>query len=206
MDRLLVSPGKEQFEENLRQRNLEEEKDSLLKERELIEFPNRAEGFAHIFELRDGQPVEHVGLPDPDVVVRARAELAQEEQEQKAASERRRDRRELLQKLNEGTIRFLHICECCGKTEFLTPEEAFQAGWDYPPTIGTFGVIGPRTCGNCTMDNTLWWAVAEKKIPLDQLSPAQEAAMVRILGEPWNLLEKGDQTGRIPIFWKIEDH
>ncbi len=29
--------------------------------------------------------------------------------------------------------KLLHVCESCGKTEVMTPEEAFEAGWDYPP-------------------------------------------------------------------------
>ncbi len=29
--------------------------------------------------------------------------------------------------------KLLYVCESCGKTEVMTPEEAFEAGWDYPP-------------------------------------------------------------------------
>lgn len=32
--------------------------------------------------------------------------------------------------------KLIHICEVCGKTEILTPEEAFNDGWDYPPRMG----------------------------------------------------------------------
>ena len=45
--------------------------------------------------------------------------------------------------------KLIHICEVCGKTETLTPEEAFNEGWDYPPRMGGFGIVGPRTCGDC---------------------------------------------------------
>jgi len=24
-----------------------------------------------------------------------------------------------------------YVCEVCGKTEIMTPEEAYQEGWDY---------------------------------------------------------------------------
>lgn len=34
--------------------------------------------------------------------------------------------------------KLIHICEVCGKTEILTPEEAFNDGWDYPPRMGGF--------------------------------------------------------------------
>ena len=33
--------------------------------------------------------------------------------------------------------KLIHICEVCGKTEILTPEEAFNEGWDYPPRMGS---------------------------------------------------------------------
>ena len=38
--------------------------------------------------------------------------------------------------------KLIHICEVCGKTEILTPEEAFNDGWDYPPRMGGFGIVG----------------------------------------------------------------
>ena len=34
-----------------------------------------------------------------------------------------------------------HVCEVCGTEETLTEEEAFEKGWDYPPRMGTFGVV-----------------------------------------------------------------
>jgi hypothetical protein len=54
---------------------------------------------------------------------------------------------------------FEHHCEVCGTVAMLTPEEAFTAGWDYPPRMGRWGVISPRTCPSCPMTSTLWWAV-----------------------------------------------
>lgn len=101
--------------------------------------------------------------------------------------------KELLRALNEGKLPFRHICECCGREELLTPEEAFQAGWDYPPRMGQFGCVSPRTCGNCAINGTLWWAIAMEHKTLDQLSRTQQAAMARILGEPWTLLDKSDR-------------
>ena len=55
--------------------------------------------------------------------------------------------------------KFMHICEVCGKEEMLTSEEAFETGWDYPPDFGEFGVISPRTCPNCCMEDTAWFAL-----------------------------------------------
>ena len=84
--------------------------------------------------------------------------------------------------------RFLHICEVCGRTELLTPDEAFRSGWDYPPRMGTFGVVSPRTCPDCTILDTVWVAVAMRKTPVEELTPKQTAAFFRIMGEPMNLI------------------
>lgn len=37
--------------------------------------------------------------------------------------------------------KFEHICEVCGITKVMTPQEAFEEGWDYPPLMGSFGVV-----------------------------------------------------------------
>lgn len=81
-------------------------------------------------------------------------------------------------------IRFEHICEVCGRREVLTPEEAFQAGWDYPPHIGSFGIISPRTCPTCSMMETAWAAlVLEHKMP-SELTVDQWETIQRINDEP----------------------
>ena len=54
---------------------------------------------------------------------------------------------------------FEHICEVCDKIETLTAREAHDAGWDYPPFIGMWGVVSQRTCGNCSMIHSAWWAL-----------------------------------------------
>lgn len=77
-----------------------------------------------------------------------------------------------------------HICEVCGKEEILTPDEAYEKGWDYPPRMGVFGVVSPRKCGNCGIDKTLWWAIAGDKKGIEDLTPAQIKTLERILGEP----------------------
>ena len=78
----------------------------------------------------------------------------------------------------------LHVCEVCGREEILTPDEAFDAGWDYPPRMGIFGVVSERTCGNCTIDKSAWWALTVEKKKLEELTPNQRAAVERILHEP----------------------
>ena len=59
----------------------------------------------------------------------------------------------------EKEQRLIHVCELCGKTKIMTPEQAFNEGWDYPPRMGAFGIVSPRTCGDCSMMDTLWMAL-----------------------------------------------
>jgi hypothetical protein len=81
-----------------------------------------------------------------------------------------------------------HICETCGKEEMLTSEEGFNQGWDYPPRMGAFGIVSPRTCGNCLIDTTLWWEITCNKTPVGMLSQRHLRTMERILGEPQSIL------------------
>lgn len=78
---------------------------------------------------------------------------------------------------------FEHICEVCGKTATMTSRQAFQAGWDYPPDMGEWGVISPRTCERCGMDATVWWAITMDKLTIDDLSPDQLQTVARIRNE-----------------------
>lgn len=87
-----------------------------------------------------------------------------------------------------ATAPLRHICEVCGKDEILTPEEAFNAGWDYPPRMGSFGVISPRTCGNCGIESTVWWALMMDKKPSEELTEAQMATVLRIQSEPQSII------------------
>ena len=48
-----------------------------------------------------------------------------------------------------------HICEGCGKEEIIGREEAYGKGWDYPPKMGKFKLVSPRTCGKCSILTTL---------------------------------------------------
>jgi len=77
-----------------------------------------------------------------------------------------------------------HICEVCGKEEILSPDEAFEAGWDYPPRIGAFKMISPRTCGDCGIDETLWWALTVLRTQISDLTTNQNETLQRILAEP----------------------
>lgn len=76
---------------------------------------------------------------------------------------------------------FLHWCEVCDLKVLLTPELAYQLGWDYPPRMGEFGVISPRTCGQCGVEFTAWWAMAVDKQTIEELSDKHYATVVRIV-------------------------
>ena len=77
-------------------------------------------------------------------------------------------------------MKLRHICEVCGKEEILTPEEAYETGWDYPPNIGTFGVLSPRTCPNCPINETLWFKISSGEINLEKLTDKQKEFLDRI--------------------------
>ena len=85
-------------------------------------------------------------------------------------------------------MKLRHICEVCGKEEILTPEEAYELGWDYPPKFGTFGVLSPRTCGNCKMTDTLWWKVTYNGLNPENFTKEQLSFIHRILREPQSIL------------------
>ena len=83
---------------------------------------------------------------------------------------------------------YRHICENCGKEALLTSDEGFNCGWDYPPRMGAFKIVSPRTCGECPINTTLWWALTVGKIPTEQLNPKQLQTLERILNEPESIL------------------
>ena len=78
---------------------------------------------------------------------------------------------------------FLHWCESCGSEELLDSEAAYDAGWDFPPRMGVWGVISPRTCPRCSIEKTVWWAIAIDKRSIDDMTPQQRKAVNRILDE-----------------------
>jgi hypothetical protein len=75
-----------------------------------------------------------------------------------------------------------YLCEVCRTVTYLTEKGAFDAGWDYPPFLGTWGVVSPRTCGNCGIEGTAYWHVLTKggdDMPENHLDTIR-----RILAEP----------------------
>ena len=84
--------------------------------------------------------------------------------------------------------KYQHICEVCGHTEVRTPEEAFETGWDYPPRMGAFGIVSPRTCPDCSMMDTVWAALVLKHETPDDLTGDQKRTLLRIVNEPDSIL------------------
>ena len=85
-------------------------------------------------------------------------------------------------------MKLVHICEVCGREDLLTPEEAFREGWDYPPRLGAFGIVSPRTCAGCRIDKTAWWALCIENKTWKDLTPRQQEAVARIMSEPRSII------------------
>jgi hypothetical protein len=79
-----------------------------------------------------------------------------------------------------GSNRKTYICEVCDKTSELSEEEAYSSGWDYPPFMGIKNIVSPRTCGDCGIEGTLWWALMVNKESLSSLSDKHKETLKRI--------------------------
>ncbi len=189
----VMCPSDKQWEENIKKRNfsgsLQYYKEQAERE---FEFPNPAEGFDAIYEVKDGEVSLRMDSLKSEILVRARKELSEELQQIQKEDEEKRRREELLKSME--TRPFWHYCEVCGKEEYITAQEAFEGGWDYPPHIGKFGLLGPRTCGACFLEDTLYWRVnTEEKVPIPVvverlLTPKERVTWQRIKAEPESLL------------------
>ena len=87
-------------------------------------------------------------------------------------------------------MKLKHICEVCGREEVLTPEEAFEKGWDYPPMMGYYGIVSPRTCPDCSIENTVWWKLSSKNTFVSELTSKELEVIQRIQNEPESILVK----------------
>lgn len=85
-------------------------------------------------------------------------------------------------------MKYRYVCEVCGRTEILTPEEAYMTGWDYPPFMGTYGVVSARTCPDCPIIYTAWAALMMEHKPYMELSDKQKETIKRIRGEPETMM------------------
>lgn len=86
--------------------------------------------------------------------------------------------------------KLIHICEVCETQAILDIEEAFNTGWDYSPRMCPFKVVAPRTCPNCSIDETVWWALVVDKKKVNQLTSKQREVLKRISKEPESILVK----------------
>lgn len=84
------------------------------------------------------------------------------------------------------------ICEVCGTKKICENlEQAYLDGWDIPPYIGEFGIISPRTCPNCTVENTVWWKIMG--YGSDTLNSHDLEVIERIKHEPESLYFNDDK-------------
>ena len=188
----VMHPSNERWIENSKKREDMENIEVYEEQKKQMEFPNPAEGFDAIFEVVDDEIILRMDDIKPEIVKQARQELTEEDRRIRREDEREHKHRQLLESMN--TRPFWHYCEVCGKKEFITAKEALDAGWDYPPHFGGFGLLGPRTCGNCSLKDTLFWKV-HTELPLlivinEQLTPEEKIIWQRIKAEPESLLEE----------------
>lgn len=188
----IMQPSDSLWESNLEKRDLKGALPSHKREAEGIEFPNIAEGMDRIYEVVDGEIRQRHDPPKPEIVETARKELAEEAERIRVEDEETTKREALFDSMN--TRKFWHYCEVCGKKAYITAEEAHNDGWDYPPKMGWFGMLGPRTCGDCGLADTLFWKVnTSGNLPIvceGSLTPEELVTWRRIKKEPESLLEE----------------
>lgn len=61
-----------------------------------------------------------------------------------------------------------------------------------PPIMSSFRILSPRTCPNCTIEKTVWWALAMEGKSLEDLSKRQIEVLTRINNEPLSILPNSD--------------
>ena len=186
----VMCPSDSRWKSNLESRKLEGSYESFKLAREEMEFPNPAEGIDQIYEVADRVVTLRMEPPSPETVEKAKEELAREAERIQAEDEAVRKRKELIESMKVRP--FWHYCEVCGRKEFITAKDAFDSGWDYPPQMGYFGLLSPRTCGNCTIKDTLYMKInSPGRFPVvieSELTPAELITWRRIKSEPESLL------------------
>lgn len=186
----VMCPSDSVWNKYINERKLDSSVQRLKSNAKEIEFPNVSEGFDKIYEVIDGNIRLRMDASKPEIIDAAHKELAEEAQQMEQKKEKDIQRLELIESMNFRP--FWHYCEVCGTKIFCTAQEAFETGWDYPPKIGTFGLLGPRTCGNCLITDTLFFRVyqQENSIVIERNLTEKEAqTWQRIKNEPESLLE-----------------
>ena len=187
-----MSPDDRLLELNLEKRDMLRSMWRIKRDMEQqFEFPNPAEGFDHIYKIVGSECTLVMRESDPAIVDPAHEELAEEEAYIKEKELEKQERKKLLGSMM--TRKFWHYCEVCGKKEFITAKEAYDSGWDYPPLMGACKMLSPRTCGDCPMDQTLFYKIhSQQSIPIvieNRLTKEELIVWERIKGEPESLLD-----------------
>ena len=192
IDVYVMCPDDDQWKTNMKRRGLDDQFEYYKAMEAEIEFPNPSEGFDNIFAVINGKPVLRMDVPKPEIIAAARKELQKEAEFLRAEDERREQKEKLFETMNSRP--FWHYCEVCGKKEYITAEQAYMSGWDYPPHIGMFGVLSPRTCGDCSDMDTLWARIVAKgqsnSFSERDLNNSERKTLRRIKDEPESLLEE----------------
>lgn len=190
IDVYVMCPSDERWQENIKSRKLEGNFEAFKRAFKEIEFPNMEEGFDNIYEVANEAIIYRQDPAIAGLLERARMEISEEDERIQREDEAIRKKEELLKSMN--TRPFWHYCEVCGKKEFITAQEAFDSGWDYPPQMGYFGLLSQRTCGKCRITDTLFWKIhTSGRLPIvleGELSPDELIIWRRIKGEPESLL------------------
>lgn len=187
----VMCPSESVWETYVTERKLAHSFRRIKTEAEKIEFPNPIEGFNSVYEVVDDVIKLRMDEPKPEIIEPARKELLEESEKLRKEDEKIKAKLDLLKSMNNQP--FWHYCEVCGTKLYCTAQEAFDAGWDYPPQIGLFGLLGPRTCGKCSITDTLWWKVQQQELPIvieKDLTAEELKTLRRIKKEPESLLEE----------------
>ena len=188
----VMHPSNERWMENSKKREDMENIETYENQKKQMEFPNPARDLTQSLRWSMMKIILRMDDVKPEIVKQARQELTEEDTRIRREDERKHNHRQLIESMN--TRPFWHYCEVCGKKEFITAKEALDAGWDYPPHFGEFGLLGPRTCGNCSLKDTLFWKVhTELPLPIvinEQLTPEEKIIWQRIKAELESLLEE----------------
>lgn len=186
-----MNPYENEWEKYIRKREMSVE--ATMRDKEEIEFPNIAEGYDELYEVSEGITQAIMRAATPENVEQARQDLEDERKRIAEKEKARKEREEFVESFKRRP--FWHYCEVCGKKEWLTAEDAYKVGWDYPPKMGVFGLLSPRKCGECGIDKTLYWkSVTEKErfpwgmIVKSALTEDELTVWERIVKEPRSLL------------------
>lgn len=192
IDIYVMQPSDERLWQNIQTNDEQRERGIgwLKSQMREIEMPNIAEGFAHVYAVNDKgiQDWSDKSIERKFIDMDTKMTLIE-----KDLNDVTKEKRIVV----FGDKPFRHICECCGKVEIITSKKAYEQGWDYPGEgaiypSSMFGVLTPRTCGNCRITETAYWAIVVEGKTTAELSENQLQAVERIMQEP-DILQVDDE-------------